>query len=607
MRNQKSKRYKRSSVVLISLFIGVCCALTFYISTHSSLLADENAKYTINIRKIVDVIVEDKFKNESLAVVAVPVEVTQHPMAVKDPRAHALQVLNQHPYFSMIKDHDSVSVEELLVRMHSLEKCRDKPLFISMGKVGSPVYWQLVENFEYTMAKYDLAECSLLVCISDPSCMRRCIDSSFPCINYEDKSSRGKTSTFEQIAKLKLFEIPKAVGRGVPLFIVDLDVGFRQNPMKLVDNFMTGNNDIMVQKDLVFIMNRTKEGWRTWYTRPMPNLGLFMCKGNERVAHMFEVAWNKYTKHTQRLDQPGTDQAIVQSAMWRCTAHNNLTWDFLSDRHVVLMDKIFKFESTTIELGGEITDRLLSNETLDRDTIAVHGTCYELRSKVQALKAAGAFWNPFYYDPARRTLTMRLFYKNKNQLLGEVKALTWLAVATKRTLVVPNVLSDERFSTFLNKTDSGSVLWPGFRVVYTKNSSFPLTIVEPAYYWRIRRDYNISVPEPLILTTTATRAPQILSLLHQYTEHPRIVLNVVTATSSSSPVVAQKLEDKLKSWADGSNDWMPYVEEIEHVAFLKAPNDNIPTLNESVHSTVRLCNKILQIPRGNRSCFDKCK
>lgn len=27
------------------------------------------------------------------------------------------------------------------------------------------------------------------------------------------------------------------------------------------------------QKDLAFVMNRSLEGWRTWYTEPMPNIG----------------------------------------------------------------------------------------------------------------------------------------------------------------------------------------------------------------------------------------------------------------------------------------------------------------------------------------------
>ena len=35
----------------------------------------------------------------------------------------------------------------------------------------------------------------------------------------------------------------------------------------------------MVQMDITFIMHRTVEKWRTWYTEPMPNIGR---RGGER-------------------------------------------------------------------------------------------------------------------------------------------------------------------------------------------------------------------------------------------------------------------------------------------------------------------------------------
>jgi hypothetical protein len=61
--------------------------------------------------------------------------------------------------------------------------------------------------------------------------------------------------------------------------------------------------------------------------------------------------------------------------------------------------------------------------------VAAHATCYELRTKVDALKvtrlewpdltcsqAVAAFWNPYYYDPHRPTLTMGLFYLSNRQV-----------------------------------------------------------------------------------------------------------------------------------------------------------------------------------------------
>lgn len=108
--------------------------------------------------------------------------------------------------------------------------------------------------------------------------------------------------------------------------------------------------------------------------------------------------------NTRRIDQPGTDQAIVQGAMLAHRRRSTLDWNYLPDQHVVLIDKVFKFETTAIELGGEVRVHVIYYSTLrnpslqitagiltnrsnnERDTIAVHGTCYELKSKVNGLK-----------------------------------------------------------------------------------------------------------------------------------------------------------------------------------------------------------------------------
>ena len=77
---------------------------------------------------------------------------------------------------------------------------------------------------------------------------------------------------------------------------------------------------ISIQKDLTFVMNRTVVGWRTWYTEPMPNIGnlfsifivgfgthyqqnslfirpcsgIMLCRGNDKTAKMFDIAWKDY-------------------------------------------------------------------------------------------------------------------------------------------------------------------------------------------------------------------------------------------------------------------------------------------------------------------------
>jgi hypothetical protein len=106
---------------------------------------------------------------------------------------------------------------------------------------------------------------------------------------------------------------------------------------------------------------------------------------------------------------------------------------------------------------------------------------------VQALKAVGAFWNPGYYDPGRRTLTTKLYYRNSRQLRAHLNALAWLALATGRSLIVPNLLGDEsRYKSDLrhmNLTEAGHVLWPGWRVLKMMDDHFPLTVVEPGKNW----------------------------------------------------------------------------------------------------------------------------
>lgn len=42
-----------------------------------------------------------------------------------------------------------------------------------------------IENFVYTMAKFNLSSCTIMVCVSDPKCMRLCAESSFPCYDYQ--------------------------------------------------------------------------------------------------------------------------------------------------------------------------------------------------------------------------------------------------------------------------------------------------------------------------------------------------------------------------------------------------------------------------------------
>jgi hypothetical protein len=113
--------------------------------------------------------------------------------------------------------------------------------------------------------------------------------------------------------------------------MLDLDVGFIDDPMKIVSKLHNSRSDIFVQvrhgtpiacsgahstcmqMDITFIMNRTLEGWRTWYTAPQPNIGkllrvvalvnlaniislpgIMLCRGNKKTVSMFDLAWREY-------------------------------------------------------------------------------------------------------------------------------------------------------------------------------------------------------------------------------------------------------------------------------------------------------------------------
>ena len=52
----------------------------------------------------------------------------------------------------------------------------------------------------------------------------------------------------EQIAAIKLYHIPKALLRGVDVFMLDLDVGFLSSPISIINAFYeTPDIDIIVQ------------------------------------------------------------------------------------------------------------------------------------------------------------------------------------------------------------------------------------------------------------------------------------------------------------------------------------------------------------------------
>ena len=160
----------------------------------------------------------------------------------------ANQVLQTHPIYGQSQWYDgSSTLEDTMEFIQKSPHCYQKPIFLSMATVGDDLYWQLIENFMYTSIKFNVSQCSLVICVSDLNCMKMCESTYFPCYNYQE-GVNPLPSVMEQIAKVKLFHVPKALNLGVDVFMLDLDVGFLGDPSIMLKAFYaTPIVDIMVQ------------------------------------------------------------------------------------------------------------------------------------------------------------------------------------------------------------------------------------------------------------------------------------------------------------------------------------------------------------------------
>ena len=132
----------------------------------------------------------------------------------------ALKALKRHPLLqsdSPIHEDNRIekaTLAEAMMFIDSQPVCANLPIFLTMATVGDDLYWQLIENFVYTMVKFEISDCSLVICVSDEKCMRMCEENSFPCFDYQSTTA-PLPSVMEQIGELKLRHIPVAMAKGV--------------------------------------------------------------------------------------------------------------------------------------------------------------------------------------------------------------------------------------------------------------------------------------------------------------------------------------------------------------------------------------------------------
>lgn len=215
-------------------------------------------------------------------------------------------------------------------------------------------------------------------------------------------------------------------------------------------------------------------------------------------------------------------------------------------------------------------------------------------------------------------------YLNERQLRFDVRALLYLAYSTNRSLILPNVLGNETDATSGVQLYRGRALWPGFRVAYFKSRyRVPVKVLEPAFYWRVQRDYLdedhghfLSSPTVVPLRNLSEYSiGAVEALLHseRYRDAHRIVLDAPSKARKHRQT-EQQAQDRLTRWAEDSVGLFEAFE-IEARRYRPLPlltdsEVKMPPLHPSearnLVQEVRLCDRVMRPNLGNRSCFDKC-
>jgi hypothetical protein len=202
----------------------------------------------------------------------------------------------------------------------------------------------------------------------------------------------------------------------------------------------------------------------------------------------------------------------------------------------------------------------------------------------------------------------------------------YLAYVTNRSVIIPNVLGPsniERYTEYFRD----KIMWPWFRVpFFMKNFPFSdLQVIEPAYYWRIERDYLNTpedkhwIPKPVLINITADksltgggnfdgRGISLKGVEKELLKHesiPRLVLNGHFYDN------LEKKSMRTIDWAadsvGGYGDFE--LESIDYIALpMMQPYSDVgfPSIAKYFVKDIRLCKNMFDFNRGNRSCFDKC-
>ena len=148
-------------------------------------------------------------------------------------------VLERHPLFdpafaalqqtALTTTKQPLGLPDVMEYMSHRPECHRHPIITSMARVGDDLYAALIENFVYSMVKFNVSDCTLVICVTDPKCIKLCTDNRFPCYDYHSTVT-PLPSVMEQIGEVKLKHVAAALTKGVDVFMLDLDVGFLASP-----------------------------------------------------------------------------------------------------------------------------------------------------------------------------------------------------------------------------------------------------------------------------------------------------------------------------------------------------------------------------------------
>lgn len=276
----------------------------------------------------------------------------------------AIKKFHDHPFHKYSLTNNLTDYMKYLSKNN---ECLNSPIFVTMAQVQDDLYWQLIENYFYTMLTFNHLNCAVMICVSDPLCIERCSKYGFPCYPYFHEKKDDHIMV--QVAELKLIHVGRALTEGINVFLLDLDVGFIRDPALLYKGFFENENEqIRAQMD---VGTGTDKKTNTWMTSPRPNFGVFLVKSHPLTIKVFENAYHKYyIKSTEEnKKRVATDQNSIKNsithAVWRWGfnfSYFSIGFDLSTKPRPVLDDKVLLLDYVSLtnhngikfELGGKV-------------------------------------------------------------------------------------------------------------------------------------------------------------------------------------------------------------------------------------------------------------